>query len=172
MRIHSFALRSFTQNRSFVKSDREQIALVALYIQKSDESELLSSFFKKKSKMRDSPVILSFALKKRAIRSKKILAFTKFLTVFHCFSPYYSQEGLAPVVLYKKATMSDFLPVLFKIEQNSDSLFGKEHITNSLFRSQKKTASGSLRNQRAKFPTLSMPAKKRRPIVAKDQCQS
>ena len=88
--------------------------------------------------MRDSPVILSFALKKRAIRSKKILAFTKFLTVFHCFSPYYSQEGLAPVVLYKKATMSDFLPVLFKIEQNSDSLFGKEHITNSLFRSQKK----------------------------------
>ena len=54
--------------------------------------------------------------------------------LFHCFPPCYVQERIA---LYKRATVSHSLPLLFSKERNRDLLFGKEWITILLFRSQK-----------------------------------
>ena len=89
-------------------------------------------------------MICSFALKKREVPATNFVAFTMFLTVFPCFSAFYTQEQLAPIALrsiaflkeqreqfvlgalYKRATVSDSLPSLSKKEQNRDSLFGKD----------------------------------------------
>ena len=68
-------------------------------LQKSDESQ---SLFNKEWRewftrfFRANP---TFTIKKRAIRLKKFLVFTMFLTVFHCFSPFYAQELIATVAL-------------------------------------------------------------------------
>ena len=48
-------------------------------------------------------------------------------------------EQFAHVALYKRETVSDLLPWLFKKERNWDSFFVKERITILLFRSQKRT---------------------------------
>ena len=66
----------------------------------------------------DSLVIRSFALKIRAIRSKKLVLFTKFFTFFHCFSPFMpNSKSLPSVALYKRATVRESLPPLFKKER-------------------------------------------------------
>ena len=45
---------------------------------------------------------------------KKIYIIPVFLTVFHCFSPFYAQER---ITLYKRATVSELLPSIFTKEQ-------------------------------------------------------
>ena len=83
---------------------------------------------------------------------KKVVVFTMFLTIFHCFSPFYAQEQMAPgalhsvalfkelcerlalVALYKRANGSDLLPSLFKKERNRDSFFKKERNRDSHFK--------------------------------------
>ena len=44
-------------------------------------------------------MICSFALKKREVPATNFVAFTMFLTVFPCFSAFYTQEQLAPIAL-------------------------------------------------------------------------
>ena len=70
------------------------------------------------------------SLKKQAIRSKKIRIFHHVLTVFHWVSAFYAQkriapialkqksdcEWIAPIALYKRATSSELLPLLFTKE--------------------------------------------------------
>ena len=89
------------------------------------------------------PGLALVALYKRAIVSDslvKICSFHHVLTVFHCFSPFYAQERIAPVALfkerreqftlvalYKRATVSDSLPSLFSKEQREQfALFSKK----------------------------------------------
>ena len=81
-----------------------------------------------------------------------------FLTVFHCFSIFMSRfsshrrsllrSKSLPPALYKRATVSNLLPLLFKKEQNVDLLFGKEQIAILLFCS-KKTSDSLEKKQRA-----------------------
>ena len=96
--------------RSLKKSDCEQITLVAL-LKRAKVSKSLSSLFTKEqqwanrsccSLKRATWVIRSFALKKRAICSKNSY-FLMFLTVFHCFSPFYAQEWIDPIALHSGA---------------------------------------------------------------------
>ena len=120
--FRSFALRSFALSHKIVhfkerpwviyywcslkKSDCEQITLVAL-LKRAKVSKSLSSLFTKEqqwanrsccSLKRATWVICSFALKKRVICSKNSY-FLMFLTVFHCFSPFYAQEWIDPIAL-------------------------------------------------------------------------
>ena len=58
------------------------------------------------------------------------------------------KEQISPPALYKRATVSNLLPLLFKKEQNVDLLFGKEQIAILLFCSQK-TSDSLEKKQRA-----------------------
>ena len=71
--------------------------------------------------MSDLLIICSVGLKKPAICYKKSLFFTLFLTVFHCFSPFYAQEQIAPIAL---GSVARFSRLLWTKEWNCDSLLG------------------------------------------------
>ena len=91
----------------------------------------------KKSDVSSLLLILSFALKKRVICSKKLIVFSKLFTVFtsfHLFMPKSEslflkerQERFALVALYKRVAVSDSLPSQFKREQNRVWLFWANH---------------------------------------------
>ena len=122
-----FAQEGFAPGRSFVMSDlsdsllslckqskREKIALVAL-IKRASLTSLMtkkwqwanrSQFLLKRAM---SVIHLQFeqiALIKRAIRSIKTYLLYVFLQFFTVFPPFYAQERIPPVALYKIATVS------------------------------------------------------------------
>ena len=106
-------------------------------------------------------------LKKRSISSKK-LYFLYIFDSFHCFSPYHSQEWIAPVALrsvtffkratgttaahYKRATVSDLLPSLNTKERRELFAIFQEWITLLVFSSQ--NTSNTLKKPKSEFPTL------------------
>ena len=45
------------------------------------------------------------SLSKTSDSLKKSYTFHMFLTVFHCLSPFYAQERIAPIAFYKRATV-------------------------------------------------------------------
>ena len=45
------------------------------------------------------------SLSKTSASLKKSYTFYMFLTVFHCLSPFYAQERIAPIAFYKRATV-------------------------------------------------------------------
>ena len=105
----------------------------------------------KKSDVSDLLLICSFALKKRAIRSKQIVVSTKFFTVFHLFMP----KSDSILLLFTKErpwAIRSHRSLQFKKDWNRTSLFEKEWNTISTFRSQK--TSDSLEKPKSEFSTL------------------
>ena len=162
-------------NSSLKKSDRERITLVAFNIRVT-MSESLSSLFKKEWFAQDSSKSLSktswIRLKKlifvifhcfspflcpsckslpllwRSLRSSLICSFLKsnrshsLLSLFKKGWPWVNRSCHS----YKKATMSDLLPLLFSKERQEQFAIFHPQIALSLFGSQK--TSNSLKNRR------------------------
>ena len=146
-----FAHLLFRSKSLSLKSDKEQFALVALkkeqswanrscrYLQKSDESKLLSTLFKQNDES-DLLVIRSFALKKRAICSNKFVVLTMFL------------KWLPLLHFYKKRPWVNcsrrYLQKSDSLLEKSDSLLEKNELLLCSF-THKKWAI-QLKNRRAK----------------------
>ena len=166
--FHSSALRNFAQNRSFLgeslfkKNDSEPIALITLYCTKELPWANCSHRFLKKSNMSDLLMNPENCSQKPSdLLKNSYLSYSMFLTVFYCFPLFMPKSEWLPS-LFVPSDWSDLLLSLFTTGDHeqivnslitkerlcmSDSLFFHEHITISLFRSQK--TSDSLINQRA-----------------------
>ena len=134
----------FRSKKLILKSDGERFTHIVLY-KRTTMSNLLKSFFTKerslairslkKSNVSDSPMIRANCSQKW---KNERIAFKNsyFSYVLDSFPPFYAQERIAPVALYKRLTMSDSLRSLMTTERREKFALFHEWIAFSLLHSQ------------------------------------